>query len=360
MHLRKRTPVPVFVLPLFLAACLGAAPVFTQAFSATFFAARLPPGLPAPLVPADNPISEEKIQLGRRLFYDTRLSANGSYSCASCHRQSRAFTDGRAQALGSTGQLHPRSALSLTNVAFNVTFGWADRRRQTLEAQMEVPMYNEHPIELGLKPGDVTVLARLSADADTTARFHAAFPSDPQPVTMSNVIKAVASFERVLLSGNSPLDRYLYQDDRSAMSPAARRGLDLFFSSRLRCSQCHSSFNLSGPVTFEGAARVAPSFHFNGLVTDAAGLSEQTHEKADVGKFRVPTLRNIAVTAPYMHDGSFSTLERVIDHYAAGAPPLMKGFSISPEETGDLIAFLQSLTDEEFLANPAFGDPHIK
>src|SRR6187397_1679085 len=160
---------------LLLAACVSAAPAATQISSATFFATRLPPGLPAPLVPADNPISEEKVQLGRRLFYDTRLSANGSYSCASCHQQARAFTDGRAQAVGSTGQTHTRSSLSLTNVAYNATYGWADDKRQSLESQMEVPMYNEHPIELGLKAGDLTVLTRLSTQPDDVARFRAAF-----------------------------------------------------------------------------------------------------------------------------------------------------------------------------------------
>jgi cytochrome c peroxidase len=377
---RVSRQVKVFAGPalLLLVACLSAADPSAPVSSATFFATRLPPGLPAPLVPADNPISEEKVQLGRRLFYDTRLSGNGSYSCASCHEQARAFTDGRAQAVGSTGQSHARSALSLTNVAYNVTFGWADDKRQSLEAQMEVPMYNEHPIELGLKARDAEVLARLSARDDDLARFRAAFPDDPKPVTMANVVRAIASFERVLLSGNSPLDRYIYKDDREAISPAARRGLDLFFSSRLRCGQCHSTFNLSGPVRFEGAPRIPPTFHNTGLFTLDLGLFEQTKDKADLGRFRAPTLRNIAVTGPYMHDGSIPTLAKVIEHYAAGgrAGPfrdrasagsskyggaaLTEGFLISPSETEDLIAFLQSLTDGEFLANPAFGDPHIK
>jgi cytochrome c peroxidase len=335
MQAGKKTPVPFLLLTL--VTCLSAGP-------ARFFDTRLPPGLPAPLIPTDNPISEEKVQLGRRLFYDTRLSGNGTYSCASCHQQARAFTDGRAQAVGSTGQSHSRSALSLTNVAYNATFGWSDETRQSLEAQMEVPMYNEHPIELGLKAGDPSVWTRFSARADDVMRFRAAFPGEPQPVTMPNIVKAIASFERVLLSGNSPLDRYLYKDERNAISPAARRGLDLFFSSRLRCGQCHSSFNLSGPVKFDGSPRTAALFHDTGLG----------------GKFRAPTLRNIAVTAPYMHDGSIPTLAKVVERYAAGVPGVMEGFSISAAETDDLIAFLQSLTDEEFLTNPAFGDPHIK
>jgi cytochrome c peroxidase len=375
MRHRKKTAVPFSALFLsaFVAASLHSAQAGPPVSSAAFFSTRLPPGLPTPLVPADNPISEEKVQLGRRLFYDARLSGNQSYSCASCHQQARAFTDGRAQAIGSTGQTHRRGALSLTNVAYNAIFGWADQNRRTLESQMDVPMYNEHPIELGLKDRDGEVLARLSADKNEVDRFKAAFPDEAEAVTMPHVVKAIASFERVLLSGSSPLDRYIFNDDRAAISPAARRGLDLFFSSRLRCSQCHASFNLSGPVTFEGAPRVPLAFHNTGVFTLDLGLFEQTKDKADLGKFRAPTLRNIAVTAPYMHDGSIPTLSKVVEHYAAGGragpfrsspggyePRLMDGFVISPSETADLIAFLESLTDEEFLNNPAFGDPHIK
>lgn len=140
MQRQKKPPDLFFGLCLAAVASLSAAGVGAPPSTAAFFAHRLPPGLPAPLVPPDNPISEEKVQLGRRLFYDMRLSGNGSYSCASCHQQALAFTDGRARALGSTGDTHARSALSLTNVAYNATLGWADKTRQTLEAQMEVPM----------------------------------------------------------------------------------------------------------------------------------------------------------------------------------------------------------------------------
>jgi cytochrome c peroxidase len=349
-----------------LAVALAVAPAGAASSGASFFASRLAPGLPTPLVPADNPISEEKVQLGRRLFYDTRLSGTGTYSCAACHQQARAFTDGRAQAVGATGQTHTRSTLSLTNVAFNAAFGWADEARVSLESQMEVPMYNEHPIELGLKGRDAEIVARLSARDEDVSRFRAAFPGEPVPVTMAHVVKAIASFERVLLSGNSPLDRYLYRDDRSAISPSAKRGLDLFFSSRLRCSQCHNSFNLSGPVAFEGARPTPLVFHNTGLFTRDLGLFDRTGDRSDMGRFRAPTLRNIAVTAPYMHDGSIPTLAGVVQHYAAGgragASPseVTPGFTVTPSETDDLIAFLQGLTDEEFLTNPAFSDPHIK
>jgi cytochrome c peroxidase len=363
MAWKKKAPGPFCALLLIV--CLHAAQREAQPSAATFFASRLPRGLPAPVVPADNPISEEKVQLGRRLFYDTRLSGNSSYSCSSCHQQARAFTDGRPRAVGSTGGLHPHSALALTNVAYNASFGWADRERTTLEAQMEVPMYNEQPIELGLKGREVEVLARFSDQADDVARFRAAFPQEEPPVTLPHIVKSIASFERVLLSGNSPLDRYLYQDDRSAMSPEALRGMSLFFSSRLGCSECHGSFNLSGPVAVPGS-RAPMVFHNTGVFSADLGLFAQTRRLGDTGRFRAPTLRNIAVTAPYMHDGSIATLPDVVRHYASGGhtspfkSDRMRGFQISQAETDDLVAFLQSLTDEEFLTNPAFSDPHIK
>jgi cytochrome c peroxidase len=334
------------------------------------FGWHLPPGLPVPLVPADNPMSDAKVALGRQLFYDARLSGNGIYSCASCHHQDRAFTDGRAHAIGATGAAHPRSAMSLVNVAYNVTFGWSNPRLRTLEAQMAVPMFNEHPIELGLKGREREVVARLASRPDDAQRFAQAFPGEDNPLTFDNIVKAVAAFERTLVSGDSPLDRYLYRDDRTALSPSAQRGMTLFFSSRLHCSECHSGFNFSGPAQFVGADTPTPQFHNTGLYNVDGrggypsidrGLFDVTHMRKDMGRFRVPTLRNVARTAPYMHDGSLPTLEAVIAHYASGgvSSPLksdrLTGFQISPSETSDLVAFLQSLTDDSFLSNPAFG-----
>lgn len=319
-----------------------------------FFATRVPRWFPVPNIPVDNPISETKVELGRFLFYDERLSGNGTYSCGSCHQQALAFTDGLAHAVGSTGASHSRSTMSLANVVYNASFGW-NERRWSLEAQAEVPMYNEQPIEMGLKGRETEVLARLTKNSRDIERFRLAFPSEESPVTLPNIIKAIASFERVLVSADSAFDRYLYKDDRSAMSPAARRGVSLFFSDRLRCSECHGSVNLSGPTIFAGAMPSDPEafFHDTGVAPRHA-------------TFRAPTLRNIAVTAPYMHDGSMWTLKDVVQHYARGGrqrpekSDRVRGFAISPEETDDLIAFLQSLTDDRFLKNPAFSNPHIK
>lgn len=317
-------------------------------------------------------MSAAKVRFGRRLFYDTRLSGNGTFSCASCHRQRLAFTDGLAHALGSTGQAHPRSAMSLANVAFNASYGWADGRTRTLEAQMAVPMFNEHPIEMGLKGNEAGIVARIAADPVDAAMFHDAFPAATQSVTLDTIIKAIASFERTIVSANSPLDRYLYRDDRTALTPEARRGMALFFSDRLSCARCHSGFNLSGPTVHDGSVAVTPTFHNTGLYNIDGrgaypaidrGLVDTTHVAADMGRFRAPTLRNIAVTAPYMHDGSIPTLEGAIEHYATGGmkspfkSPRLKGFELSEQEVSDLVAFLNSLTDNEFLSNPALAAP---
>jgi cytochrome c peroxidase len=329
----------------------------------------LPPGFPQPIVPADNPMTSEKIDLGRRLFYDRRLSGEGTFSCASCHQQARAFTDGRAQAIGATGALHARSAMSLANVAYNASLGWADPALLTLEAQMAVPMFNEHPIELGLKGREADVIARFEADAP---RFRAAFPGDPAPVSLRNVVRAIAAFERTLVSGDTPFDRYLYRDDKGAMTPGALRGMKLFFSDRLRCAECHGSFNLSGPVTFEKAEKAEIIFHNTGLYdvdgrgsypASDRGLFDRSQRERDMGRFRAPTLRNVAVTAPYMHDGSVPTLEAAIAHYAVGGrgspfrSDRVRGFLIAADEKTDLVAFLESLTDRAFLTNPSFAMP---
>jgi cytochrome c peroxidase len=306
---------------------------------------KLPLGFPLPWVPAGNPMSAAKVALGRRLFYERRLSGNGAQSCASCHRPERAFTDGRARARGSTGMAHPRGSMSLANVAYNSSFTWIDAQRTTLEEQQLGPMLNEHPIELGLRGREAEVTARLAGDPGYAAAFGQAFPGEP--IRLDNVRQAIASFERTLLSGDSPYDRLVWRDDAGALSAAARRGMRLFFSPRLACAKCHAGFTFSGPVRFDGVAPGQPDFPDTGLG----------------GRFRAPTLRNIAVTGPYMHDGRFATLEEVIDYYASGGGPsatkdsLLRGFSISGAARRDLVEFLKSLTDDTFLADPRFADP---
>lgn len=298
-------------------------------------------------MPKDNPVNAEKVALGRRLFYDVRLSGNGTQACASCHQQRRAFTDGRARALGSTGESHPRSAMSLANAAFAASLTWIDTGQQSLEDQMLVPLLADHPVEMGLVGRIEDALSRLRVIPLYSKLFSEAFPGEESPVSLRNVQKAIASFERTILSGDAPYDRLVWKDDREALSPAARRGMALFFSKRLSCSACHSGFTFSGPVLWEGGPPSAPAFEDNGLG----------------GRFRAPTLRNVAVTAPYMHDGRFATLGAVIDHYSSGGAPsasrsaLVRGFAITEGEKADLVAFLESLTDAELLEDPLFSDP---
>jgi len=290
-------------------------------------------------------MSAEKVALGRRLFYDTRLSGNGTQACASCHRPERAFADGKAHAVGSTGALHPRGSMSLANVAYNSSFTWVDAGRETLEEQALGPMLNQSPVELGLLGIEAETVERLASDPGYLYDFAAAFPGEP--ITLLNVRKALASFERTLISGDSLYDHLVWLDDREALSESAKRGMKLFFSEVLACSKCHAGFTFSGPTRFDGTAPDLPAFHDTGLG----------------GSFRAPTLRNIAVTGPYMHDGRFETLKQVIDYYASGgAPsptksPLLRGFRLTSQDRQDLIQFLESLTDQAFLSDPRTASP---
>jgi cytochrome c peroxidase len=336
----------------------------------------LPPGFPPPVVSAENPMTEEKVGLGRYLFYDTRLSAEGGYACASCHRQELAFTDGRARAVGPTGEVHPRSSMSLANVAYNASLTWADPDMRRLERQALVPMLNENPIEMGLAGSEERVLRRLRRDARYRRLFAAAFPGQSDPVSLENVARALASFERTLISASSPYDRLVYRGETEALTAAACRGMRLFFSEELGCSGCHGGFTFSGPVTFEGAERVEPVFHNTGLYgaypAGDRGLVEVTGRPEDRGGFRAPTLRNVALTAPYMHDGSVATLDEVLRIYARGGRDLgagddgrahphksdrVSGFSLDAAARAALIAFLESLTDEDFVNDPRFATP---
>src|SRR5437868_3154705 len=163
---------------------------------------RLPPGFPVPVVPADNPMSEAKVALGCRLFFEEQLAATGNYSCASCHRPQRAFTDGRATAMGATGDQVRRNTMTLTNVAYNAAYTWADERQRTLESQMEQPLFNQHPVEMGLRT-EGALPPFLATDERYVAGFQKACPDDSAPLTMRNAIKAIAAFERTLISGRS-------------------------------------------------------------------------------------------------------------------------------------------------------------
>lgn len=345
---------------------------------------KLPANLPKPVVPADNPMTPEKVELGRHLFYEKRLSITGNYSCASCHEQKRAFTDGKPIGIGATGERHPRNSMSLTNIAYNSVLTWANPLMTRLETQALVPMFGEHPVELGMVGREDQILSMLNQDATYQKLFAAAFSNDKREINLSNLTKALASFERSLISFNSPYDRYRFGGDKNAISASAKRGEKLFHSERLECFHCHGGFNFSDSVKHERLAFTEIAFHNTGLYNidgkgtfppDNTGVYEITQQPSDMGRFKAPTLRNIVLTDPYMHDGSIATLEEVIDHYRVGGRTVhtgeyagigsknpfkshfISGFEITPTEKQDLLMFLRSLTDETFIYNPAFSDP---
>lgn len=347
----------------------------------------LPERFQLPAIPSYNPLSAEKIQLGRRLFYDKRLSGNGTQSCEGCHQQRLGFADGLVRALGSTGQRHFRNSQGLANVLYHATLTWANRELLDLEHQLEVPIRGDAPIELGVTDGLVeTVLARFDDDPAYAKQFRAAFPESDSGATIEKITFALASFCRTLVSGNSPYDRY-FAGDRTALNASQRRGLALFSGEDLECFHCHAGVNLT--VSYADANttpdRVRYPFFNNGLYNVDGegsypaidqGLYEQTLDPRDRGLFRPANLRNVALTAPYMHDGSIATLRGVIEHYAAGGTVtkdgsnagdgrtsplksgLVRGFSITEDEIRDVLAFLDALTDQDFLDNPAFADPN--
>ncbi len=303
----------------------------------------LPRGFPRPAVPADNPMSEAKVALGRRLFFEPRLSVSGRYSCASWHDPVRAVTDGRARAQGATGAALPHNTPTLVNVAYNITFGWQHPEVRSLETQMRQPLFNAHPVELGLEGRTHALSAQLEQDPRYAQAFAQAFPAAPAP-SLDHLIKAIAAFERTLIFGRSAFDRYVFAGEHDALSDAAKRGMALFFSARTGCGACHSGINFSGNWRDAQGATGRASFALNG--TSAQAL-------------RVPTLRNVALTAPYMHDGRYATLAAVLEHYSRLArqrPSLdrrLPQVPLTEPERADLIAFLESLTDEAFTAPAA-------
>ena len=347
---------------------------------------QLPPGFPQPSVPADNALTVEKVELGRHLFYEQRLSANSTQSCSSCHRQEHAFSEDAVTATGSTGEKHRRNSMALVNLAYTATFTWAHPGINSIEQHVLLPLFGDTPVEMGAAGHEQEILARIAGDARYGELFARAFPGQRDPVTFDNVAKALASFVRTLSSFGSPFDRYAYYGDDAALTEAQVRGMNLFMSERLECAHCHAGFNFSQFVTHESAAVSERAFHVTGLypysetyLSDADyGAFAVTGQVGDKDRFKAPTLRNIERSAPYMHDGSLATLGDVIDFYAAGGRvltdgprpgdgrahpaknPFVKGFTLTAQERQDLLDFLSSLTDERFLSDPKFGAPNAQ
>jgi cytochrome c peroxidase len=322
-------------------------------------------------VPADNPLTEESVELGRRLFYDPRLSANGAVSCSTCHVQHLAFTDGRAASVGVSGKPLAFNSMSLANLMWGPQHFFWNGRATTLEEQALVPL--QHPDEMG---NDLErLVAELSADAGYRDMFESAYGE----VSVEAITRALASFVRTLISSNARYDRFLRGE--IALNPEEERGRKLFMAHpdakvSLRganCIDCHSQFVTGGfSARYDGFAN-------NGLDDDEhlqPGLQTVTGNPAHRGLFKVPSLRNIELTAPYMHDGRFETLEDVLDHYDSGiqysstlssliveadnsgaAAEGRISLHLTPAEKAAVIAFLRTLTDEEFVSAERFSDP---
>lgn len=366
-----------------LTACNTGTTTTDPSLTASGWTWSLPAFFPTPKVPENNPLTTDKVELGRHLFYEKRLSGNGTQSCGSCHLQAKAFTDGRRVAIGSTGDLHPRNSQPLHNVVYNATLTWANPALTRLEQQMLVPLFGESPVEMGINDSNkAAVLDRIKADAAYAARFRAVWPADADPVTYEHVIQAIASFQRTLISGNSRYDQYLRRE--TALTPGEERGMQLFNGEQAECFHCHGSFNFNDQIVHAGSRLVETPFHNTGLFNIGGtgefpfpnrGVFETSGKPEDMGKFRAASLRNIALTAPYMHDGSLATLEEVLDFYAAGGRNITSGpeagdgsrnphksdligrINLTNQDKADIIAFLKTLTDEQFIHDPLFADP---
>ena len=325
--------------------------------------------------PEDNPLTEEGVQLGRMLFYDLRLSGNNSVSCSTCHMQHLAFTDGKARAVGVSGKPLAFNSMSLANLIWGPQHFFWNGRAGSLEEQALIPIQNPDEMNQGIDE----LLEELSADEAYPALFGRAYGR----ISRENIAKSIASFERTLVSADSKYDRFLRGEIK--LSADEERGRKLFMAHpdvkvNLRganCIDCHSQFLTSGFNTlYDG-------FSNNGLDGEASmqpGLQVVTGKPSDRGKFKVPTLRNIALTAPYMHDGRFATLEQVLDHYNQGinvsstlSPLILEAdnrqvhdvatkasLHLSEEEKRAVIAFLHTLTDEHFIGSEQFSNPFMQ
>lgn len=305
-----------------------------------------PAGFPAGPVtdtaPASNALTEERALLGKRLFFDVRLSRTQEVSCSSCHQQEHAFSDPNPVSLGVDGLMGKRNAPALVNLAWGNSFFW-DGRSATLEDQAGRPIEDANEMDMPL----ADAVAEIERDPEYQRAFLTAYDSEPSELTLR---QALASFVRSLVSANTPYDRYL-RGDSEALSAAAQRGETLFLHEPAACFHCHPE----GMLTNE-------SFFNNGSFEEGGDVGREavTDRQGDRGKFKVPGLRNVAVTAPYMHDGSVATLADVLAQYARGGrghattDPQIKPFELSEDEQLDLLAFLESLTDESFLADPRF------
>lgn len=307
----------------------------------TPFELELPNHFPEMPIPSDNPLTIAKVTLGKKLFFDSLLSVDNSISCASCHLQENAFSDPARFSLGVGGLIGDRQAMPIFNIGYSPTFFW-DGRSASLEAQALDPI--ENPVEM--KNTVVEVVRRLNEDDDYIELFHIAFGKNPNAQSLA---RALASFERTLISDDAPYDKFI--KGIAPLTPSQQRGWLLFNSEEGDCFHCHNGHN---NTTFE--------FLNNGLkeVYEDQGRADVTGLDSDVGKFKVPSLRNLKFTAPYMHDGSLETLEDVIEFYNTGGSGHrnqdvnITPLNFRPQQKEDLLNFLLSLSDEEFIVDEEY------
>lgn len=317
----------------------------------------IPQGLPPmdQFIPANNPMTVEGVALGRKLFYDPLLSDDNTQSCGTCHIQENGFAELQQFSVGIDGSVGIRNAMALINLGWNQFGFFWDGRAATLEDLVFEPVVN--PIEMATTWPEVE--AKLNNDAEYPQLFKEAFDIDV--IDSVHVSKAISQFIRTMISGNSKFDKW-YNQQTIQLSEQELRGFVLYNSEEADCFHCHG---LGGLITDN-------QFRNNGMDTDFSsdeGRYLVTGNAQDKGKFRVPTLRNIELTAPYMHDGRFFTLEQVIDHYSdhvtlsPTVDPLMElvgdgGAQLTAQEKADLLAFLKTFTDDEFVNNPDLSDPN--
>jgi cytochrome c peroxidase len=344
--MNRHVPAACVVLAAAICAGCGTSPVAVgEKPIGVPIAVKVPLGLPPVPVPADNPVTAETVALGRKLFYEKRLSADNTISCSMCHSPQLGFSDGRKFSLGVAGKRGTRHAPTVINAAYSRMQFW-DGRAPSLELQAAGPIAN--PVEMN-QPHDVSV-AKLAADPQYKAMFEAAF--GPGPITIGKVEKSIASFERTVLSGNSPFDRYYYGGDKTALSPAAIRGLAIFTDkAKGNCSTCHTIGEKYALFTDGKFHNIGVGIDSEGELTDPGRFAESKAEM-DRGAFKTPTLRNVGQSAPYMHDGSLKTLKDVVDFYKGGGnsnPNLdkdIKELKLSGQDREDLTEFLESLTGD--------------
>lgn len=303
----------------------------------------VPKGFPFPEIPEDNQLTSQRIALGKKLFYDPILSLDSTVSCGTCHQASSGFATNDPVAIGIQGRMGMRNAPTLTNVAYHPYF-FAEGGSPSLELQVIGPICNQD--EFGFNAA--LLGKRLEMHEGYRVLAQEAYGRN---IDLYVLVRAIAAFERTLISGNSPYDQYVFQSKKNALSESEINGMELFFSERLGCAKCHAGFNFTN-YSFENIGLYESYTDF--------GRYRVSLEESDKGKFKVPTLRNVALTAPYMHNGSMATLEEVIAHFQTGGhqhpnkSELVGKFVLSSQEKEDLIHFLHALTDSSFIHNKAF------